>query len=63
MQQKQQIFLPISIVFIMVTIVSLVFSKQLNAIKIDHWVVIGANTLLFIISLYNGVQHNSQAAC
>ncbi len=58
MQQKQQIFLPISIVFIMVTIVSLVFSKQLNAIKIDHWVVIGANTLLFIISLYNGVQHN-----
>jgi hypothetical protein len=58
MQQKQQIFIPISIVFIVVTIVSLVFSKQLNTLKIDHWVVIGANTILFIISLYNGAQHN-----
>jgi hypothetical protein len=58
MQQKQQIFLPISIVFALVTIVSLVFSTQLTNLKIDHWVVIGSNTILFFISLYNGTQHN-----
>jgi len=58
MQQKQQIFIPISIVFVVVTIVSLVFSTQLNAFKINQWVVIGSNTILFVFSLYNVVQHN-----
>ncbi len=58
MQQKQQIFIPISIVFVLVTIVSLVFSTQLNAFKINQWVVIGSNTILFVFSLYNVVQHN-----
>ncbi|MEI6585052.1 MAG: hypothetical protein WCL56_03155 [Sediminibacterium sp.] len=58
MQQKHKIFIPISIVFVMVTIVSLVFSSQLNAFKIDQLVVIGANTLLFVFSLYNVAQHN-----
>ena len=58
MPQKQQIFIPISIVFVVVTIVSLVFSTQLNAFKINQWVVIGSNTILFVFSLYNVVQHN-----
>jgi hypothetical protein len=58
MQQKQQIFLPISIIFALVNIVSFVFSTQLTILKIDHWVVIGSNTILFFISLYNGTQHN-----
>ena len=37
---------------------SLVFSTQLNAFKINQWVVIGSNTILFVFSLYNVVQHN-----
>ena len=57
MQHKKQVFLPFVLVFLVVNLVALGFTGLLKGWKIDNKVVIGANILLFLISIYNCVQH------
>lgn len=57
MPEKAKVFLPIILVFVLINLLSLVFAGLLRSWKIDNLVVIGANFLLFVISIYNAAQH------
>lgn len=50
-------FRPITIVFILINAVCIIFGKQLDAKGIDHIVLIYANLLLFIITLITSFIH------
>lgn len=49
--------LPFIYLFITLNTICLLFGKKLDAIKIDHLVVIGANILLFLISIITLTMH------
>ncbi|MBC7721791.1 MAG: hypothetical protein H7068_07170 [Pedobacter sp.] len=49
--------LPFVYLFIILNTIFLLFGKKLDAIKIDHVVVIGANILLFLISIITLIMH------
>jgi hypothetical protein len=57
MQERKQVFLPFVLVFVIVNLIALGLNGLLKQWKIDNMVVIGANALLFLISIYNCVQH------
>lgn len=57
MPQQKKIFVPLVLVFVIVNLMALLFGSILHSWKIDPYVVAGANLLLFLISIYNGVQH------
>jgi small-conductance mechanosensitive channel len=47
------------IFFVLVSILALVFGVQLDALKMNHWVILGANTLLFAISIFTLFMHQA----
>ncbi|MFC4230427.1 hypothetical protein ACFOW1_00890 [Parasediminibacterium paludis] len=49
----------ILILFVLVTILALAFGAQLDAMKINHWVILGANLLLFAISMFTLFMHQA----
>lgn len=57
MIEKKKVFVPLVLVFVIVNLLALLFGSILKAWKIDPYVVGVANTLLFLISIYNAVQH------
>lgn len=57
MLQRKKIFVPLVLVFVIVNLLALLFGTILHAWKIDAYVVVGANLLLFLISVYNALQH------
>ncbi|MCX6206143.1 MAG: hypothetical protein NTZ19_07820 [Bacteroidetes bacterium] len=57
MLEKKKVFVPLVLVFVIVNLLALLFGSILKAWKIDPYVVGVANTLLFLISIYNAVQH------
>ncbi len=50
--------LPFVYLFIILNTIFLLFGNKLDAIKIDHFVVIGANILLFLISIITLIMHS-----
>ena len=57
MIEKKKVFVPLVLVFVIVNLLALLFGSILKAWKIDPYVVGVANTLLFLISIYNAVQN------
>lgn len=49
----------IVIIFILVTVLALAFGSQLDALKMNHWVILGANLLLFAISIFTLFIHQA----
>jgi len=60
MQEKNKLYLPLVLVFVVVNLLALLFGSVLKSWKMDAWVVAGANVLLFLISVYNASQHVKQ---
>lgn len=56
MNQKK-VFLPFVLVFVIINLIAIGFPALMKSWHIDPWVVVGANTILFLISLYNVWQH------
>ncbi|MEI8075906.1 MAG: hypothetical protein WCH78_14240 [Bacteroidota bacterium] len=57
MPQRKKIFLPIVLVFVAINLLAFLFGTILHSWEIDPYVVAGGNGLLFLISIYNAVQH------
>lgn len=57
MNQNRKAFLPFVLVFVSINLIALGFEGLMKSWNIDKWVVVGANSLLFLISLYNVYQH------
>ncbi len=57
MFEKRKIFLPLVLVFVVVNLIALLIGSVLKVWKVDPYVVVGANILLFLISYYNALQH------
>jgi hypothetical protein len=57
MNNNKKAFLPFVLVFVSINLIALGFERIMKSMHIDKWVVVGANTLLFLISLYNVYQH------
>jgi hypothetical protein len=57
MQEKKKIFVPLVLVFVIINLLALLFGSILHQWKIDPYVVAGSNLLLFMISIYNALQH------
>ncbi len=57
MKNNKKAFLPFVLVFVSINLIALGFERIMKSMHIDKWVVVGANTLLFLISLYNVYQH------
>ncbi len=57
MLEKRGIFLPLVLVFVMVNFMSVLLGSVLKSWNADPWVIAGANCLLFLISIYNAIQH------
>jgi hypothetical protein len=49
----------ILIIFLLVTILAFAFGAQLDALKMNHWVILGANLLLFAISIFTLFMHQA----
>jgi len=57
MNNNKKAFLPFVLVFVFINLLALGLSGLMSAWHIVKWVVVGANTILFLISLYNVYQH------
>ncbi len=57
MPEKKKIFVPLVLVFVIINLLALLFGSILKGWKIDPYVVAGANLILFLISIYNAMQH------
>ncbi|OYU54551.1 MAG: hypothetical protein CFE25_14700 [Chitinophagaceae bacterium BSSC1] len=57
MNNNKKAFLPFVLVFVSINLIALGFEGLMKSMHIDKWVVVGANCLLFLISLYNVYQH------
>jgi hypothetical protein len=57
MLEKRKIFLPLVLVFVVVNLLALLMESVFKPWNVDPWVFAGANCLLFLISIYNAVQH------
>lgn len=49
--------MPLVLVFVVVNLIALLIGSVLKVWKVDPYVVVGANILLFLISYYNALQH------
>ncbi|MDI9365113.1 MAG: hypothetical protein QM541_09195 [Flavobacterium sp.] len=49
----------ILIIFVLVTVLAFAFGSQLDALKMNHWVILGANLLLFAISIFTLFMHQA----
>jgi hypothetical protein len=54
---RRKIFLPFVLVFVVVNLLALLMGSVFKTWNIDPWLIAGANCLLFLISIYNAVQH------
>ena len=52
-----QLFKPVVILFLVVTIVCLVFSKQFDNLNINHKVLLIANFILFVLVMITSALH------
>ncbi len=57
MLEKRKIFLPMVLVFVVINLLALLMGSVFKKWDVDPWVVAGANGLLFLISVYNAIQH------
>ena len=57
MLERRKIFLPLVLVFVVVNLLALLMGSVFKTWNIDPWLIAGANCLLFLISVYNAVQH------
>jgi hypothetical protein len=57
MLEKRKIFLPLVLVFVVVNLLALMMGSILKSWNVDPWLIAGANCLLFLISIYNALQH------
>jgi hypothetical protein len=57
MLERRKIFLPLVLVFVVVNLLALLMGSVFKTWNIDPWLFAGANCLLFLISIYNAVQH------
>lgn len=57
MLEKRKIFLPLVIVFVVVNLIAILLGSVFKKWDVDPLVVTGANCLLFMISIYNAIQH------
>lgn len=51
------IFKSLTVLFIIITVLCLIFSNQLDSYKIDHKVLLSANFILFILMLITAALH------
>jgi len=49
----------ILIIFVLVTAIAFAFGAQLDAMRMNHWVILGANFLLFAISFFTLFIHQA----
>ena len=57
MDNNKKAFLPFVLVFVSINLISFGFESLMKTWHIDKWVIVGANSLLFLISIYNVFQH------
>jgi hypothetical protein len=57
MLARRKFFLPLVLVFVVVNLLAILMGSVFKNWNVDPWVVAGANCLLFMISIYNALQH------
>ncbi len=57
MPERKKIFLPLVLVFVVINLLAFIFGTILRSWKIDPYLVASTNGILFLISIYNALQH------